>query len=685
MTASSNFRSSQLPNPRGNTKLIRVIILILAIILLAWLIFSIIGKWVLPQTAISPSPSSSSTPAINTLTDIPQQTVSPTPSMTPDLIASIPAAVSTSEIDEFIQGAIILSMSEGEFSHLFYCFPAQCQLNRLTNGSYDDITPAVSPDGRLLAFASNRKGHWDLYQMNFSSGEIIQLTDTPEYDAYPSWSPDGRWLAYESYYTDPQTGLSNLEIFIREVTPSNPQAITPIRLTDDSAADYAPAWSSGGRQIAFVSTRDGNEEIWIANLDSSENRFQQISHNYPATDNHPAWSPDGRYLAWASSVEGLQNIVISDRTQPEEAPRSIGSGNWPVWDTFGKTLAVVFQTPNQTYLTGYQFESSQLSISITNLKHNVQGITWLNVELPQPLPEELQKAASITPTVNFQKLLEISAGVPSGRKSLVYINDVSAPYPQLSDAVNEAFYALRSELTRKTGWDFLATLENAFVPLTSPLYPGMLDDWLYTGRAFAFNTAPLNAGWMAVVREDFGAQTYWRVFLRSRFQDGSQGIPLHNLVWDFYARNSGDPRAYEQGGQLIEVPSGYWIDFTQIALNYGWERMPALSSWRLSLSSARYNEFAMTEGLSWYTAMLELYPAEAIVTQTPLPPPTLTPTITPRPTRTSTPTITPIPSQTSTPTRTPTNTKKPTQTRTPTRTPRLLSPVDQTPVPTTGQ
>jgi TolB protein len=85
-----------------------------------------------------------------------------------------------------------------------------------------------------------------------------------------------------------------------------------------------------------------------------------------------------------------------------------------------------------------------------------------------------------------------------------------------------------------------------------------------------------------VTREDFGSQTYWRVFLRSRFQDGSQGTPLHRIPWDFYARNSGDPRAYEQGGKLMEsIPQGYWIDFTQIARGYGWERLPSLSSWRL--------------------------------------------------------------------------------------------------------
>ncbi|NMC14971.1 MAG: hypothetical protein GYA34_19055 [Chloroflexi bacterium] len=666
MTASFTPISSETPDPQENTKFTRIIILILAMLLLAFLIYGILNGWFLQWLTLPPTTTPIPTTA-NSASLIEQQgTDTPTSSPSPDLIASLPAPEATSEISQFVQGAIILSLKEGEYNHLFYCFPSNCQLSRLTNGSWDDITPSVSPDGKYLAFSSNRNGHWDLYQMNLSTGEIIQLTATPEYDSHPSWSPDGRWMAYESYVPDPATNIPNLEIFIREITSANPQSQTPIRLTEHPGADYAPAWAPGGRQIAFVSTRDGEEGIWVANLDDSDNRFQKINHNQSATNDHPVWSPDGHYLAWASSIEGMQNIVICDLSHPEEPPRVIGGGSWAAWDAFGKSLAVILQSPNQSYLTGYQFEPSQLALPLINLNHSAQGITWLTVALPQPLPESLQKAAIITPTPSYQKSLGASVNIPGQRKTVVLLNGISAPYPQLNDAADEAFYALQSEVIRKTGWDFLATLENAFVPLTSPLYPGMLDDWLYTGRGFAFSTAPINAGWVVVVREDFGTQTYWRIFLRNRFQDGSQGSPLHHLTWDFDARNSGDPRAYEQGGALDNIPQGYWTDFTQIALEYGWERLPALSSWRLALPSARYNEYVLTDDLSWYSAMLEVYPAEAVVTQTPLPPPTLTPTITPKPTRTMTPTITLIPTETLTPTKMLTITRAPTLTRTPT-------------------
>jgi TolB protein len=144
-----------------------------------------------------------------------------------------------------------------------------------------------------------------------------------------------------------------------------------------------------------------------------------------------------------------------------------------------------------------------------------------------------------------------------------------------------------------------------------------------------------------VLREDYGAETYWRVFLRARFQDGTQGRPLPGLPWDLAARAGGDPRAYEQGGALAAiVPGGYWIDFTALAAAYGWERLPALTAWRSAYGAVRYNEFVLTDGLDWASAMLELYPPEALLTPTAIFPPTHAPT--PLPPSTHTPTAAPL-------------------------------------------
>jgi TolB protein len=231
--------------------------------------------------------------------------------------------------------------------------------------------------------------------------------------------------------------------------------------------------------------------------------------------------------------------------------------------------------------------------------------------------------------------------VPNQRWYVVNIEDVQAPYPQLHDLVDESFNALRTRVIIETGWDALASLENAFVPLTTNLEPGLEEDWLYTGRAFAINSLMSNAGWMVTLREDIGAQTYWRVYIRASVQDGSLGEPIHNAPWNLSARYDLDPVKYEQGGEYASVPSGYWIDITSLVSAYGWERLPALPNWRTYYKGARFSTFALTNGLTWYAAMQELYPLEALITPTRVFAPTLTPTPTATPTSTKIPTRTP--------------------------------------------
>ncbi len=112
---------------------------------------------------------------------------------------------------------------------------------------------------------------------------------------------------------------------------------------------------------------------------------------------------------------------------------------------------------------------------------------------------------------------------PGDRVPVVQLPGVQAPLAMLQDRADEAFFALRERVACEIGWDFLAIFDQAYVPLTTALDPGFLQDWLYTGRAFQFNSAPVSAGWVATVREDYGSQTYWRIYLRTRYQDGTQG------------------------------------------------------------------------------------------------------------------------------------------------------------------
>jgi TolB protein len=659
------------------------------IIILLVLDFIVVGMLVLPLivrlNALAQAPTDTG-PA-------PSLTASLPPSQTPTLEPPTPLPSPTTTLPPpfpgtlavHAQGMVVLSLQEGLHSHIFAYQPQSLPLTRLTGGAWDDISPGLSQDGKRLAFASNRNGYWDLYMLELATGELTRLTDSLAYEGAPSLSPDGLWMAYEAYTADQPGGL---DIYIRQVSGGD----EPIRLTDSPGADYSPVWSPLGRQIAFVSDRSGAPQVWLADLDKAgDQRFRNLSDDALSRDGHPAWSPDGHFLAWSAVKAGYHALMVMQvgtGDQPDQLPHTVGSGDWPAWSPDGRMLLASLLEPNQAYLEAYPLDAAGIIYPPMRLPGPVSGLAWSSASLPSALPAGFQQAAKVTPAALYAPVISPVPGMPGGRQQVVALDkDVEAPYPKLNDLVDESFKALRAQAALSAGWDLLATLENAYIPLTSSLDPGMEQDWLYTGRAFAFTPLPINAGWIVVTREDFGQDTYWRVFLKARFQDGSAGMPLHTQPWDFSARYTGDPHSYEQGGALAnEIPAGYWLDFTQIAAAYDWQRLPALLTWRSSYQEARFNEFVLTEGMSWEKAMLELYPPEVMITPTPLVPPTRTLTPTPRwfqsptPSVTATfrPTWTPYTPEPATPTETPT----PTQTVPPTGTSTLPPAATQSPTPT---
>lgn len=584
-------------------------------------------------------------PAALALSPTPSLTLTPSPSLTITATVTPAPTFTPTPLPGDATQTFALALGDNGYNHLFIYAPAKLPLTRITNGEWNDIAPAFSPDGRKLVFASDRNEYWDLYLLDLETAQTERLTDTPEFDGNPSWSPDSQWIVYETY-TDDQ-----LDIFI--LSTVNQGQI--LRLTDDPGLDQTPAWSPLGRQVAFVSNRAGSNDIWIANLDNpDEGRFVNITDSPTLSETHPVWSPDGTRLAWATQAEGEpESIYVWDSARPQQPARRVGPGNWPAWSESGNEIAARLSEPNQDYLTAYTLEGLLL-LPPTPLG-SIHGLDW-RIKRVTILPVIFQKQAFLTPTSLWQFNLQLITDIPNQRAGVVPLRDVQAPHALLHDAVDESFDALRERLIRDAGWDVLASLENAYTPLTSSLDPGRGQDWLFTGRAFALNPVTARAGWMLTLREEINGQTYWRVYLRAVAQDGSVGQPLRDLPWDLNARYSLNPRAYDQGGAYAEsIPSGYWIDFTNLARQFGWQRQPALPNWRSFFKGARFNEFVLTGGLDWRSAMLQLYPPDVFVTPTIVIPPTKTLTITPTGYRYKSPT----PTITDTPTMRPTFTPAP--------------------------
>jgi TolB protein len=505
------------------------------------------------------------------------------------------------------EGALVLSLADSGFTHLFAYHPENLAMTRLTDGSSDDSTPAISPDGARIAYSFHDQQLWSISVLDIVSGQKNQLTTTNDYLSSPSWSPDGQWLVYDRYVDQ------NLELFILSVRePDNP----PVRLTENNYADYSAAWSPQGRNIAFVSNRSGDEDIWIARLDDANERFINVSNSPSSLDRNPDWSPDGRYLAWSAEQQSVNTIKILDTWVADAEPIIFGPGSQPIWNSTGDIVYTNLIEANGALLAAYRFPDGVSAYPLKVVNSNPDGLAYgagALVDLARLMGQQAE------PRSDWQPLLSVFPIPPNGRDAIVPLQNITAPYPYLHDRVDESFYALRSEIIQSVGWDFLANLENVYLPITSPTPPDIVEEWALTGRAITVSSAPMSADWMKIVREDFNGQTYWRIFLRARYQNGSQGGPMVIHPWNLSARYAGDTEAYEQGGSYEPVPDGYWVDFTEIALRYGWERLPALINWRSYYIGAQFNTFVLRDGLNWKDAMAQLYPPEALAKPTYLP------------------------------------------------------------------
>ena len=548
------------------------------------------------------------------------QMLPPTETNSPTAIpASIPTVETISQSPGFFAypshfGTLILSIREGKDIHLFLYQPfledwsgigfAGLPLTRITNGPYQDITPSVSPNGTKIAFASNRKGPWDIYILDLLSGETQQYTDTATYDSNPTWSPDGQWLAYESYQNN------NLEILIQDIDKTS-GAIT---LTNHPGADYSPSWSGQGRWISYISDRNGVQEVWYADLDSRQDDNSVRVANLPGlTVKHPTWTSDGRYLTWAIvTEEGNHSLVTWDSQYPDRDPIYSGSGDWPLWTGNDEILYTIIEQPYENYLAAYPgFENeSQVMMPAIKLPGPVEGISWREENSFDILSNFESGPQS---TALWEPEDEDIENLAENQKDLIHMRNLVAPYPQFSQDAIGSFSSLRQTVKDTVGWDFLSTLENAYVPLEYPLTPNVNQNWLFTGRGISLNDRPRMADWLILVREEFSNQTFWRVYLRANTQQGLSGKPLQEISWDFNARYSGNNNYYENGGARSKhIQDGYWVDFTELAEAYGWKRFPAETYWQFSESASRYQYFAFTQGLNLETALLQLYPAGAI-------------------------------------------------------------------------
>ncbi len=514
---------------------------------------------------------------------------SPTPSPTPTPFGS--------------GGAIAFTLRRNGNADIYALNQAERQLVRLTYDPAEDRDPAWSSDGNYVAFASNHAHNWDIYLLDLVSGALIRLTHDPGFDANPSWSPDGRWIAFESYRR------GNLDIYVMSTTEQQLR-----RITTDRAPDYGPAWSPDSRAIAFSSFRDGNKDIYLYLLDG-EGEIINVTQSPDLDEDDPAWSPDGTQLAYVSGPRGNPSIQVTTfdwdaMTANQTLTELLGAGSSPAWAPDGQSLVYAYERGGRSYLVAASMTGWALFQEVYSIDGPLDDLAWTNLALSPRVVARAQAAEPPEGPPFYVELVQPTpvSGPPYRLFPLPNANGDEEPF--LSNRVNESFNALRQRVIEETGWDYLATLGSSWLPIThTPPSGHSRMSWHVCGRAIGLDQEPYedNEPLVELIREDVGNVTYWRVFIRAAEQDGSMGEPLREAVWDLNARQEGGRAMVEGGAPKAYIPAGYYVDFTTLASDYGWERVPALWRWRYFWPDIRWWEFQKTDGLTWWECMLEVF------------------------------------------------------------------------------
>ncbi len=203
----------------------------------------------------------------------------------------------------------------------------------ISNGKANvvDAEPSRSPDGKWIAFISNRDGIWQLYAVpSDGSSAPRRLTfDAPSADLSPMWSPDGKYIAYEST----RTGERN--IFIVNVQTGQETQLT------NSPTDVNAFWSPDSKTLLFQSNRDGFWQIYA--LDIASQQVKTLSDGQ-TNDTNPQFSPNGKMVAFrryadSNSTNSTVYVMNADGTTAQPLSDPNGNATNQVWSPDSSLLA----------------------------------------------------------------------------------------------------------------------------------------------------------------------------------------------------------------------------------------------------------------------------------------------------------------------------------------------------------
>ena len=221
---------------------------------------------------------------------------------------------------------------------------------QLSASTRDDANPQLSPDGKRIAFNSNRSGSYEIWVSDAEGKHAVPVTSLGRgLNSWPSWSPDGRLLAFNSNLS------GNWEVYIVDAHGGKPRAIT-----NDPAADFAPSWSRDGKWIFFSSDRTGSLQIWKM-TPAGETPTQLTTDG----GDRPAVSQDGKFIYYAR-----------------------GEAVWRVPAAGGKEAAVLDPVPNAGFAKWGSTKEGLYFIGFTNARPTLKFFEFGTRRTSDVMPAE---------------------------------------------------------------------------------------------------------------------------------------------------------------------------------------------------------------------------------------------------------------------------------------------------------
>ena len=210
------------------------------------------------------------------------------------------------------------------------------RIRELTHGNWRDSSPVWSPDGKKIAFLSERDQTTQIHVMWLDTGDVAQLTHIERAPGGLVWSPDGKWLAYTAFVPD-EKPILNVKLPKR---PEGAKWAAPAVLVDRLA------WRSDGRGPL----PRGYTHIYVIDAELGGTPRPITSGDY--NHNDPQWSADGKTLffsairkpdaeyTWGDSeiyavdLKTLEVKALTDRKGPDGSPRVSPDGKWIAYSGF---------------------------------------------------------------------------------------------------------------------------------------------------------------------------------------------------------------------------------------------------------------------------------------------------------------------------------------------------------------